>query len=261
MCKYTVLLLLLFAGCCYGNDTLNITGTVTVETLVAKHHILSWQKQTSVQQFAPNETVLIFIDVWCWHPFPSMRKAVTKVVPRINRLVDKADALGMRVLWAPYDSGLERHFRPYIDHSVNMNNPVFGDAFWKRLTTLNSDDGTHRGNRQLCNRHSAMPGMHPRLRVKPHHLTIKTTSTKTLRDMGITTAMIGGVSLSECLIHRPMGAVALLKAGLKTMVLEGMAFSGGNPLSAEFMFQDDEGMTRIWTSVFHRFFNGSVALQ
>lgn len=255
-----VLVVVLFVQC----NAINTTkpADVTIQKLhIDKHHMQFWKSETHTQQFVANETVLIFIDVWCWHRFPSMRNAIKKAVPRINKLVQYADDVGMKVLWAPYDKGLERRFTPYIDRSVNMKNPVFGNAFWRRLHTLNSDDGTHLGNRHLCNKHSKLPGMHPRLQVKPHHLTIKRTSTKDLRDMGITTAMLGGVSLSECLIHRPMGAVALLKAGIKTMVLEGMAFSGGNPKSAEFMFQDDAGMTKIWTSVFQRFFNGSVSFH
>ena len=163
------LMLLLFVYCNAGNTK---PATVTIQKLhTDEHHIQFWKTETSTETFVANETVLIFIDMWCWHPFPAMRNSIRKAIPRINNLVQYADSVGMKVLWAPYDKGLERTFSPYIDSSVNMNNPVFGSTFWQRLNTLNSDDGTHRGNRQLCNKHSDIPGMHPRLHIKPHHLT------------------------------------------------------------------------------------------
>ncbi len=167
----------------------------------------------------PKHIGVIAVDVWNYHWCKTATMRVDAIVPRMNKALDAARALGMTVLLCPSDvvdnyvgyPQREAIFalpKVAVPNVVNVTCPPVPDA------------GGCACGRERCGGNYGWDGMHPALHIGADDLMPDTQAEvyAVCRKYGLTHLIYVGFHTQVCLLGKPMGLKAMKSAGLQCVL-------------------------------------------
>lgn len=184
------------------------------------------------QKVDPKRVGVIAVDVWNFHWCKTATMRVDAFVPRMNKALDAARALGMTVMLCPSD---------VVDNYVGY--PQREAIFALPKVTVPSvvnvtcppvpDAGGCACGRERCGGNYGWDGMHPGLRIAAADLMPDTQAEvyAICQKFGLTHLIYVGFHTQVCLLGKPMGLKAMKSAGLQCVLARDMtdAHPGYNP--------------------------------
>lgn len=178
---------------------------------------------TQSEKVDPKKVGVIAVDVWNFHWCKTATMRVDAFVPRLNKALDAARALGMTVMLCPSD---------VVDNYVGypQREAVFA---LPKVTVPNvvdiqcppaPDAGGCACGRERCAVNYGWDGMHPALRIGPADLMPDTQQEvyAVCRKFGLTHLIYVGFHTQVCLLGKPMGLKAMKSAGLRCILARDM---------------------------------------
>ncbi|MCF7765537.1 MAG: NPCBM/NEW2 domain-containing protein [Verrucomicrobia bacterium] len=171
----------------------------------------------------PRRIGVIAVDVWNFHWCKTATMRVDAIVPRMNKALDAARALGMTVMLCPSD---------VVDNYAGY--PQREAIFAIPKTTVPSlvdvtcppvpDAGGCACGRERCAVNYGWDGMHPALRIGESDLMPDTQAEvyAICKKQGLTHLIYVGFHTQVCLLGKPMGLKAMKSAGLNCMLARDM---------------------------------------
>ena len=184
-----------------------VTGSVTLRT----------------ETVDPKRVGVIAVDVWNYHWCKTATMRVDAFVPRMNKALDAARAMGMTVMLCPSDvvdnyGGYPQREAIFalpkveVPSVVNVTCPPVPDA------------GGCACGRERCGGNFGWDGMHPALRIDEADLMPDTQAEvyAICKKMGLTHLIYVGFHTQVCLLGKPMGLRAMKSAGLQCVLARDM---------------------------------------
>jgi nicotinamidase-related amidase len=183
------------------------TGAITIET----------------ETVDPKRVGVIAVDVWNYHWCKTATMRVDAFVPRINKALDAARALGMTVMLCPSD---------VVDNYVGFpqREKVFAVPLVEVPKVMDvtcpaaPDAGGCACGRERCAVNYGWDGMHPGLRIGDDDWMPDTQAEvyAICRKLGLTHLIYVGFHTQVCLLGKPMGLRAMKSAGLRCVLARDM---------------------------------------
>jgi hypothetical protein len=171
----------------------------------------------------PKHVGVIAVDVWNFHWCKTATMRVDAIVPRLNKALDAARALGMTVMLCPSD---------VVDNYVGypQREAVFALSKFPVPSVVNvtcppaPDAGGCACARERCAVNYGWDGMHPGLRIGEADLMPETQAEvyAICRKYGLTHLIYVGFHTQICLLGKPMGLKAMKSAGLRCVLARDM---------------------------------------
>ncbi|MEO6184547.1 MAG: NPCBM/NEW2 domain-containing protein [Verrucomicrobiota bacterium] len=171
----------------------------------------------------PERVGVIAVDVWNYHWCKTATMRVDAIVPRMNKALDAARALGMTVMLCPSD---------VVDNYVGypQREAVFAVPKIAVPTVVNvtcppaPDPGGCACGRERCTVNFGWDGMHPALRIGEEDLMPDTQSEvySICQQRGLTHLIYVGFHTQICLLGKSMGLKAMKSAGLRCVLARDM---------------------------------------
>jgi hypothetical protein len=171
----------------------------------------------------PRHVGVIAVDVWNFHWCKTATMRVDAIVPRMNKALEAARALGMTVMLCPSD---------VVDNYVGypQREAVFALPKVPVPSVLNvtcppvPDAGGCACGRERCVVNYGWDGMHPGLRIGEADLMPETQAEvyAICRKFGLTHLIYVGFHTQICLLGKPMGLKAMKSAGLRCVLARDM---------------------------------------
>lgn len=171
----------------------------------------------------PKRVGVIAVDVWNYHWCKTATMRVDAIVPRMNKALEAARALGMKILLCPSD---------VVDNYVGypQREAVFALPQFPVPTVVNvtcppvPDAGGCACGRERCGGNYGWDGMHPALHIGEADLMPDTQAEvyAICRKYGLTHLIYVGFHTQVCLLGKPMGLRAMKSAGLKCVLARDM---------------------------------------
>ncbi len=171
----------------------------------------------------PKRVGVIAVDVWNFHWCKTATMRVDAIVPRMNRALDAARALGMTVMLCPSDVvdnyvGFPQRERVFelpavpVPKVMEVTCPPVPDA------------GGCACGRERCGVNYGWDGMHPALRIGPDDWMPDTQAEvyALCQARGLTHLIYVGFHTQVCLLGKPMGLRAMKSAGLRCVLARDM---------------------------------------
>jgi hypothetical protein len=166
---------------------------------------------------------VIAVDVWNFHWCKTATMRVDAIVPRMNKALDAARALGMTVMLCPSD---------VVDNYVGypQREAVFALPKSPVPSVVNvtcppvPDAGGCACDRERCGGNYGWDGMHPALRIGEADLVPDTQAEvyAICKKYGLTHLIYVGFHTQVCLLGKPMGLKAMKSAGLHCVLARDM---------------------------------------
>ena len=177
----------------------------------------------ATEKVDPNRVGVIAVDVWNYHWCKTATMRVDAIVPRMNKALDAARALGMTVMLCPSD---------VVDNYVGypQREVVFALPKVPVPTVLNvtcppvPDAGGCACGRERCAVNYGWDGMNPALRIADADLMPDTQAEvyAICKQRGLTHLIYVGFHTQVCLLGKPMGLKAMKSAGLRCVLARDM---------------------------------------
>jgi hypothetical protein len=171
----------------------------------------------------PHRVGVLAVDVWNFHWCKTATMRVDAIVPRMNKALDAARALGMTVMLCPSD---------VVDNYVGFpqREAIFALPKVPVPTVMNvtcppvPDAGGCACGRERCAVNYGWDGMHPALRIANADLMPDTQAEvyAICRQRGLTHLIYVGFHTQVCLLGKPMGLKAMKSAGLRCVLARDM---------------------------------------
>jgi len=171
----------------------------------------------------PTRVGVIAVDVWNFHWCKTATMRVDAIVPRINKALDAARALGMTVMLCPSD---------VVDNYVGypQREAVFAlpKVTVPKVMEVNCppvpDAGGCACGRERCAGNYGWDGMHPALRIGDTDLMPDTQAEvyAICQEHRLTHLIYVGFHTQVCLLGKPMGLRAMKSAGLQCVLARDM---------------------------------------
>ena len=171
----------------------------------------------------PNRVGVIAVDVWNFHWCKTATMRVDAIVPRMNKALDAARALGMTVMLCPSD---------VVDNYVGypQRESIFALPKVPVPTVVNvtcppvPDAGGCACGRERCAVNYGWDGMHPALRIADADLMPDTQGEvyAICQQSGLTHLIYVGFHTQVCLLGKPIGLKAMKSAGLRCVLARDM---------------------------------------
>jgi hypothetical protein len=171
----------------------------------------------------PRRVGVIAVDVWNFHWCKTATMRVDAFVPRLNRALEGARALGMTVMLCPSD--VVDNYVGYPQREAVFAVPRVPLPELKEVTCPPVPDaGGCACGRERCAVNYGWDGMHPDLRIGPHDLMPDTQEEvyAICRARGLTHLIYVGFHTQVCLLGKPMGLRAMKSAGLECVLARDM---------------------------------------
>lgn len=171
----------------------------------------------------PARVGVIAVDVWNWHWCKTATMRVDAFVPRMNRALEAARALGMTVMLCPSDV-----VDNYVGYPQREAVLVLDKTPVPNVVTVTCppvpDAGGCACGRERCAGNYGWDGMHPALRIGAEDLMPDTQAEvyAICRQRGLTHLIYVGFHTQVCLLGKPMGLRAMKSAGLRCMLARDM---------------------------------------
>src|SRR3989442_11769616 len=177
----------------------------------------------ATEKVDPNRVGVIAVDVWNFHWCKTATMRVDAIVPRMNRALDAARALGMTVMLCPSD---------VVDNYVGypQREAIFALPKVSVPTVMNvicppvPDAGGCACGRERCAVNYGWDDMHPALRIADADLMPDTQAEvyAICQQHGLTHLIYVGFHTQICLLGKPMGLKAMKSAGLRCVLARDM---------------------------------------
>ena len=171
----------------------------------------------------PKRVGVIAVDVWNFHWCKTATMRVDAFVPRMNKALDAARALGMTVMLCPSD---------VVDNYVGypQREAIFALPKLPVPSVVNvtcppvPDAGGCACGRERCGGNYGWDGMHPALRIAEADLMPDTQAEvyAICEKYGLTHLIYVGFHTQVCLLGKPMGLKAMKSAGLHCVLARDM---------------------------------------
>lgn len=171
----------------------------------------------------PTKVGVIAVDVWNYHWCKTATMRVDAIVPRINKALEAARELGMKVMLCPSDVvdnyvGYPQREAVFalpkvtVPHAVSVSCPPVPDA------------GGCACGRERCAGNYGWDGMHPALKIGTADLMPDTQAEvyAICQQYGLTHLIYVGFHTQVCLLGKPMGLKAMKTAGMKCVLARDM---------------------------------------
>ena len=171
----------------------------------------------------PKRVGVIAVDVWNFHWCKTATMRVDAIVPRMNRALDAARALGMTVMLCPSD--VVDNYVGYPQREVVFALPKVPVPSVVNVTCPPVPDaGGCACGRERCAVNYGWDGMHPALHIGKADLMPDTQAEvyAICAKHGLTHLIYVGFHTQVCLLGKPMGLKAMKSAGLRCVLARDM---------------------------------------
>ena len=200
-----------------------ITPAVEMELTLQTRDPATGCIQLTTEKVDPKQVGVIAVDVWNFHWCKTATMRVDAIVPRMNRALEAARALGMKVMLCPSD---------VVDNYVGypQREAVFALPKYPVPVVVNvtcppvPDAGGCACGRERCAGNFGWDGMHPALRIGEADLMPDTQAEvyAICKQYGLTHLIYVGFHTQVCLLGKPMGLKAMKSAGLHCVLARDM---------------------------------------
>lgn len=171
----------------------------------------------------PTRVGVIAVDVWNYHWCKTATLRVDAIVPRMNKALDAARALGMKVMLSPSD--VVDNYVGYPQREAVFALPRFPVPSVVNVTCPPVPDaGGCACGRERCAGNYGWDGMHPALRIGEADRMPDTQAEvyAICKQHGLTHLIYVGFHTQVCLLGKPMGLKAMKSAGLNCVLARDM---------------------------------------
>ena len=171
----------------------------------------------------PNRIGVIAVDVWNFHWCKTATMRVDAFVPRMNKALEAARALGMKVMLCPSD--VVENYAGYPQREVIFALPnVMAPKVMDVTCPPVPDAGGCACGSERCAVNYGWDGMHPDLMIGEGDLMPDTQAEvyAICQKYGLTHLIYLGFHTQVCLLGKPMGLRAMTEAGLKCVLARDM---------------------------------------
>jgi len=171
----------------------------------------------------PARVGVIAVDVWNFHWCKTATMRVDAIVPRMNKALDAARALGMTVMLCPSD--VVDNYVGYPQREAIFALPKVPVPVVMEVTCPPVPDaGGCACGRERCAVNYGWDGMHPALRIGDADLMPDTQADvyAICKQRGLTHLIYVGFHTQVCLLGKPMGLRAMKSAGLQCVLARDM---------------------------------------
>lgn len=207
--------------------------TLLLTTSVAKSSGIELTLQTrdpetgkiilTAEKVDPKHVGVIAVDVWNFHWCKTATMRVDAIVPRMNKALDAARALGMTVMLCPSD--VVDNYVGYPQREAVLALPKVSVPTVVNVTCPPVPDaGGCACGRERCAVNYGWDGMHPALQIGEGDLMPDTQAEvyAICKKYGLTHLIYVGFHTQVCLLGKPMGLKAMKSAGLKCVLARDM---------------------------------------
>ena len=177
----------------------------------------------TTEKVDPRHVGVIAVDVWNFHWCKTATMRVDAIVPRMNKALDAARALGMTVMLCPSD--VVDNYVGYPQREAVFALPKFPVPSVVNVTCPPVPDaGGCACGRERCAVNYGWDGMHPGLRIGEADLMPETQAEvyAICKKFGLTHLIYVGFHTQICLLGKPMGLKAMKSAGLRCVLARDM---------------------------------------
>lgn len=177
----------------------------------------------TTEKVDPKRVGVIAVDVWNFHWCKTATMRVDAIVPRMNRALDAARALGMTVMLCPSD--VVDNYVGYAQREAVFALPKLAVPSVVNVTCPPVPDaGGCACGRERCAVNYGWDGMHPALRIAEADLMPDTQAEvyAICQKYGLTHLIYVGFHTQVCLLGKPMGLKAMKSAGLRCVLARDM---------------------------------------
>jgi hypothetical protein len=177
----------------------------------------------TTEKVDPKHVGVIAVDVWNFHWCKTATMRVDAFVPRMNKALDAARALGMTVMLCPSD--VVDNYVGYPQREAVFALPKYPVPSVVNVTCQPAPDaGGCACGRERCAVNYGWDGMHPALRIGEADLMPDTQAEvyAICVKYGITHLIYIGFHTQVCLLGKPMGLRAMKSAGLRCFLARDM---------------------------------------
>jgi hypothetical protein len=167
----------------------------------------------------PKRVGVIAVDVWNYHWCKTATMRVDAIVPRMNKALDAARALGTTVMLCPSD--VVDNYVGYPQREAIFALPQVSVPTVENVTCPPVPDaGGCACGRERCAVNYGWDGMHPALRIADADLMPDTQAEvyAICQQRGLTHLIYVGFHTQVCLLGKPMGLKAMKTAGLRCVL-------------------------------------------
>jgi hypothetical protein len=171
----------------------------------------------------PARVGVIAVDVWNFHWCKTATMRVDAIVPRMNKALEAARALGMTVMLCPSD--VVDNYVGFPQRETVLAMEKFPVPSVMNVTCPSVPDaGGCACGRERCAGNFGWDGMHPGLKIGENDLMPDTQAEvyAICKKKGLTHLVYVGFHTQVCLLGKPMGLKAMKSAGLKCVLARDM---------------------------------------
>jgi hypothetical protein len=181
------------------------------------------QRVLKSEKVDPARVGVIAVDVWNYHWCKTATMRVDAIVPRMNKALEEARALGMTVMLCPsdvVDNYVGYPQREAVFALPKLNVPKVLDVTCPPVP----DAGGCACGRERCAVNYGWDGMHPALAIAAADLMPDTQAEvyAICQQRGLTHLIYVGFHTQVCLLGKPMGLRAMKSAGLQCVLARDM---------------------------------------
>ncbi|MFT3705570.1 MAG: NPCBM/NEW2 domain-containing protein [Agriterribacter sp.] len=202
---YLLLPLLILTGTVNAQQMLN----VTYQTRDSNNQVI-----TKVDQVDPSKVGIVVIDMWNWHWCKTSAGRVGCMVPRMNKCLDGARALGMQVFLCPTDVANNYVGRPQREAALAVNRIPLPPSL--NLACPHPGSGGCMCGEDQCITNGGWNGMADSLYIRDNDFISSGPEElySICKAKGITHLWYMGVHTNNCVLGKPEGMRNMMNYGL-----------------------------------------------
>lgn len=204
--------LLLLAGLLLGTTAARADASLVLE--LRRRDPATGAVHTTLERVDPRHVGVVVVDPWNWHWCKTSTERVAALVPRLNRTLAAARALGMTVFLCPTDVADNYVGTPMFERAMAVD-PAPPSTAPEPSCPPAPDGGGCTCGAERCLGNYGWDGMHPDLVAGPDDLMPNDAGrlVALCRRRGITHLVYAGVHTQVCLLGKSIGLRAMTRAG------------------------------------------------
>ncbi|HTL67263.1 MAG TPA: isochorismatase family protein, partial [Lacunisphaera sp.] len=191
-----------------------------------------WQTTLSPFALVPAESAIVICDMWDRHWSRGATERVGKMAPVMNDLIKQARTRGMHIVHAPSDTMpfyVDAPARKRVLAAPVVAPPPPVDRPDPLLPIDDSDGGSDTGEKPWF---KAWSRQHPAIEIDQERDAISDNGNEIysyLHPLGVRTVFVMGVHTNMCVINRTFGIKALVRWGLRAVLIRDLTDAMYNP--------------------------------
>ena len=202
------------------------------------------------EKIDPATTGVVIVDMWNYHHCMTAEQRVGAMVPRMNRALEGARKLGIKVIWAPTDVADLYVGTPQRERAMAI--PELALPHVRKIPWCGTLDGTCMCGPGIdCHVDYGWDGMNPNLFIAPDDYIVgrDATAMYSLCDkLGLTHLIYMGVHANFCVLGKGPAIKNMYEAGLRCYIARDLtdALTHSDPKTG---FTPDAGTARVVTDL------------